>query len=69
MNIKSLEQMEEIVKKQKNLSWEGWDVIQTSPNPVAWRYPNGRFIKGKWYVQKRFPVTANGWELPNNVAR
>ena len=69
MNIKSLEQMETIVKSNRSLSWDGWDVVKSDPNPVAWRYPNGKLIKGKWYVQKRFAVTTNGWELPDNLVR
>ena len=69
MNIKSLEQMEVIVKKNKNLHWDGWDVLKRDPNPAGWRFPNGVFVKGRWYVQKRIPLTSNGWELPDNLAR
>jgi len=69
MLIKSLETMEKIVSKNKYLSWDGWDVVKSDPNPAAWRYPNGKFIKGKWYVQKRFELTPNGWELPDKLVR
>lgn len=69
MLIKSLKQMEQIVDNNRSLAWDGWDVIKNEPNPTAWRYTNGRFIKGKWYVQKRFAVTSKGWELPNNLVR
>ena len=69
MLIKSLAKMESIVSKSKNLSWDGWDVVKSDPNPGAWRYPDGKFIKGKWYVQKRFELTANGWELPDKLVR
>lgn len=64
MNIKSLEQMETIVAANKQLSWVGWDVVQSYYNPTAWKDVNGAFIKGKWYSQKRFPVGEDGWNIP-----
>lgn len=69
MLIKSLEQMESIVEKNKMLSWDGWDVVKSEPNNAGWRFPNGKFIKGKWYVQRRFSLTSRGWELPDKLVR
>jgi hypothetical protein len=69
MNIKSLEQMERIVKRNKALSWDGWDVIQSYPNPTAWSQKNGAFVKGKWYSQKRFKINSNGWDIPDKLVR
>jgi hypothetical protein len=63
--IKSLEQMEAIVAKNKSLSWDGWVVVESSYNPTAWRQKSGAFIKGKWYSQKRFVPHRNGWDIPN----
>jgi hypothetical protein len=69
MNIRSLEQMEEIVAANKQLSWNGWDVIQSYYNPTAWKDSNGAFIKGKWYNQKRFVLNENGWDIPAKFVR
>jgi hypothetical protein len=65
MLIKSLDKMEKIVSSNKTLSWDGWDVIQSFPSNTGWQYPNGAFIKGRWYTQKRFPISSAGWDVPN----
>lgn len=69
MLIKSLKKMEEIVANDKSLSWRGWDVVQRTPNPTAWSKPDGAFVRGRWYTQKIFEVTAEGWEIPNKLVR
>jgi hypothetical protein len=69
MQVKSLEQMEQIVSRNKFLSWDGWDVVKLDPNPAAWRYTNGKFVKGKWYAEKRFSIASNGWEIPDKLVR
>ena len=69
MNVKSLEQMEKIVKNNRALSWDGWDVIQSYPSLTAWKEKNGAFVRGKWYVQKRFRVGKNGWDIPEKLVR
>jgi hypothetical protein len=63
--IRSLDQMESIVTKNKTLSWDGWTVVESVYNPTAWRNKNGAIIKGKWYTQKRFVPSRNGWDIPN----
>jgi hypothetical protein len=65
MNIKSLKKMEEIVKKNRSLSWNGWDVVNLIPNPTAWSKQDGAFVRGRWYIKQIFPVTETGWEIPN----
>lgn len=67
MLIRSLETMEDIVKNNKTLAWNGWDVIQYTPNPTAWRKSDGAFINGKWYTRKTFVLTTDGWEIPNKI--
>jgi hypothetical protein len=69
MIIKSLDQMEQIVKANRELSWDGWTVVQSFPNKVAWRFPNGAFIKGRWFAQKRFEPGEKGWEIPSKYSR
>ena len=67
MLIKSLEQMEKVVSKNYSLSWDGWDVVQSFKDPIAWRNKNAAFIKGKWYSQRRFRLSSDGWEIPNKL--
>lgn len=65
MNIASLNKMEEIVSSNKSLSWDGWTVVERTPNKEAMLDPNGAFVDGKWYTQKRFVPSRDGWKIPN----
>lgn len=67
MYVTSLEQMEKIVSGNKALHWDGWTVVSTRFNPVAWRKPNGVFIKGKWYLATRYEPTKRGWDVPKKM--
>lgn len=67
MLIKSLEKMEKIVGSNSKLFWDGWDVLSRYPNPVAWKYKDGVFYRGKWHTQKRYPVGADGWHIPERI--
>lgn len=69
MLINSLEKMEEIVKSNKTLAWNGWDVVQNTFDPVGWRKPEGVRINNKWHTQKTFALSTDGWEIPNNFVR
>ncbi len=64
MLVKSLEKMESIVRGNKRLSWDGWDVILRIPDYSAWKKRDGVLVSGKWYVQKRYPVSEKGWSVP-----
>jgi len=69
MNIKSLKKMESIVAKNHQLFWDGWTVVHSVKNPTAWSSPNGAYVKGKWYIQKRYEPTIDGWEIPDKLVR
>ena len=69
MLIKSLEEMEAVVQNSDNLSWDGWTVIENKTNENGMMSKDGAFVDGKWSVQKRYEVTANGWEIPNKFMR
>lgn len=69
VHIGSLEKMEQIVKRNRMLSWDGWDVIHHKPSPTAWRSRSGVFVSGKWYIQKRFAITETGWNIPHYIMR
>ena len=68
-NITSLEQMDRIVRSEKSLRWNGWNVEHTVPNPTAWSKPNGVFIRGRWYIKQVFYITESGWEIPAKFVR
>ncbi len=69
MLIKSLEQMEDIVKNNDALSWDGWTVIESKSNENGMMSKDGALVDGKWIVQKRYDANANGWEIPNKFMR
>ena len=67
MQITSLEMMEDIVKNNDNLSWDGWTVLENKTNENGMLSKDGAFVNGMWIVQKRYEATANGWEIPNKL--
>jgi hypothetical protein len=67
--IRSLPEMEKIVSRNKMLSWDGWTVLHTYSNPVGWRDAYGVFIKGKWFTQRRYEPSGEGWDIPNKLVR
>jgi hypothetical protein len=67
-NIMSLEQMEQIVDRNKSLSWNGWDVVELTKNPTAMFKTNGAVINGIWYIKNVFPISQDGWRIPNRYA-
>jgi hypothetical protein len=69
MLINSLEKMEEIVKTNKTLAWIGWDVVENTFDPGARFKVEGVRINNKWYTQKRFALSTDGWEIPNKFVR
>lgn len=69
MNVTSLDQMEQIVSNNKTLSWDGWDVIESKPNPAAWAKPNAAYINKVWHTQNRFVPAENGWDIPAKFVR
>ena len=58
--IKSLEEMEQIVSRNKTLSWDGWTVVASFQSDKGRTSKSGALIKGKWYIQKRYVPTRNG---------
>lgn len=66
MFVRSLEEMEQIVKKNKSLVWDGWTVVELQPAKNALVSKDGIRINGKWYLQKRFDANSEGWEIPDN---
>ena len=69
MLISSLEKMEEVVSKNRELKWDGWDVVHFYPSDKARTSKFGERINGKWCLVRRFNLAENGWEIPNKVVR
>jgi hypothetical protein len=57
--------MEQIVKKNKELSWIGWDVVERKRSDIAKTSVSGVRVKDFWYIQKVFAVNRSGWDIPN----
>lgn len=69
MLIRSLEKMESIVEQNRALSWENYDVCDRKYYPLAWKNKDGVCIKGKWYLQRKYKVTEEGWHIPKKFVR
>lgn len=65
MIIKSLNTMEKIVSKNKNLKWRGWDVIDLKESHLAKTSANGIRINDKWFLHKVYSPNRDGWDIPN----
>ena len=67
MLIKKLEEAEQIVKSNKDLRWAGWDIISREITINGFSHKSGSFINNRWGIDRRYPITENGWYLPNNL--
>ena len=69
MLVTSLEKMEDLVRRNRGLRWDSWDVVHFYPSETAWMSQYGSFHKGKWYMNRRFAVTESGWNIPDKFVR
>lgn len=69
MLVVSLEEMEAIVLSREDLAWEGWDVVKYTKASNAMYSPDGCLRNGVWMKKKVFPLTKDGWYLPNTIGR
>jgi hypothetical protein len=69
MLVTSLEQMEKIVKRNRELMWDGWDVIHFYPSEKARTSKFGARIKGRWCIYRRISITEQGWDIPQKLVR
>ena len=65
MIVKDLVKMEKIVEKNKNLLWDGWDVVDLKESHIAKTSPLGVLVKGKWYLKRTYSPNRNGWSIPD----
>jgi hypothetical protein len=67
MLVTSLEKMENIVASRKDLDWIGWDVVKYTKSYSAMFHIDGVCKNGVWFKKKTFPVTEDGWNIPNSI--
>ena len=63
--VNSLSMMESIVSKNKQLSWDGWTVVETFPSEKAYFSKFGIYKNNKWQMKKEFIPSNLGWEIPD----
>lgn len=69
MLVTTLEEMEQIVKSREDLVWDGWNVVKYTNSSSAMFSVDAEFRHGKWMKKKVFPLTEDGWHLPNFIGR
>lgn len=69
MLVTSLEEMEQIIRNRGDLEWDGYDVVKYTDSNNAMFGTDGAFRYGKWMKKKVFPLTEDGWYLPNIIGR
>jgi hypothetical protein len=69
MKITELNQMENIVTKNKSLNWDGWDVIHSYLSDKGRTSKFGKYSNGKWYITRRFVADHSGWEIPDKFVQ
>ena len=69
MIINELNKMETIVKNNKSLSWDGWNVVELIKSTTGMFRPEGAFVNGSWYIKNIFSANRDGWSIPNKYVR
>ena len=69
MLVNNLSKMEEIVESSNSLEWDGWDVVKYTPSYNAMFSTDGAYKDGQWCKKKVFPLTEDGWNLPNSIGK
>lgn len=67
MLIVDQDEMEKIISSRKDLEWDGWNVVKYTNSNSAMYSVDGAFRHGKWVKKKVFPLTEDGWHLPNSL--
>jgi hypothetical protein len=68
MKISNLEKMEDIVKNNSDLFWEGWDVC-IYLNGDGYYAMDGAFNKNCWSIKKVFKFSDGCWNIPDGYIR
>ena len=63
------EEMQSIINSRTDLEWDGWNVVKYTNSSNAMYATDGCYHKGVWMKKKVFPLTSDGWYLPNTIGR
>jgi len=69
MLVTKLEDMEQIIRSRDDLEWDGYNVVKYTNSNNAMHSVDGAFRRGQWMKKKVFPLTEDGWYLPNTIGR
>ena len=69
MLISDIHVMEEIIAKNENLHWDGWNVVRSIEDDSAQYQACGYYNKvlGKWYRKETYFLDGIGWDIPDAV--
>ena len=65
--VSSLKIMEDIVDRDPNLDWDGWDVVSHSKRGTNFMNPKAVLRYGQWRRVDRYPVGEEGWIIPETL--
>ena len=65
MLVQDLKVMEKIVANNRELKWEGWDVLELKKTNIARTDVNGVRINNQWFIKTAFVPNRMGWEIPS----
>ena len=69
MLLSSLESAEAVVASNRQLSWDGWNIVRHKPNRAGWMLKNGAFKDGKWFEKTVYEPGRQGWNIPSFLKR
>lgn len=69
MLVTTEQEMQQIIDSRADLEWDGWSVVKYTRSNNAVYSPDGCYKNGVWMIKKVFPLTEDGWYLPNTIGR
>jgi hypothetical protein len=72
MQISSLEVANQVVSKNPDLDWNGWEIVHDVQDDSAEYSTEGIFkrVTGKWYRRISYPfIEGTGWDIPSTLIR
>jgi hypothetical protein len=69
MLITNESEMQQIIDSRGDLEWDGWNVVKYTKSNSAMYASDGCVHNGVWMKKKVFPITEDGWYLPNTIGR
>jgi hypothetical protein len=67
--IVSYEKAQELVKLNKNLYWNGWDIMEWREDSLGEMSKDGILMNGKWGLAKNYKLNEDGWDVPSKYVR